>query len=87
MTADLLDAGYAGERDNEVPPTRSIEYRHALKDMGVPARLVIYPDEGRGIRLPDHAAGRRSGSAAISARSSNAPTILSSGPGIMPKSR
>jgi dipeptidyl aminopeptidase/acylaminoacyl peptidase len=41
---------YVGERDIEVPPTQSIEYWHALKDQGVPTSLVIYPDEGHGIR-------------------------------------
>ena len=46
---------YVGERDIEVPPTQSIEWWHALKDQGVPTSLVIYPDEGHGIRQPDHA--------------------------------
>ncbi|MDH7975482.1 S9 family peptidase [Sphingomonas sp. AR_OL41] len=41
---------YVGERDIEVPPTQSIEYWHALKDMGVETSLVIYPEEGHGIR-------------------------------------
>ena len=41
---------YVGERDIEVPPTQSIEYWHGLKDQGVPTSLVIYPDEGHGIR-------------------------------------
>jgi dipeptidyl aminopeptidase/acylaminoacyl peptidase len=41
---------YVGERDIEVPPTQSIEYWHALKDMGVATSLVIYPEEGHGIR-------------------------------------
>ncbi len=41
---------YVGERDIEVPPTQSIEYWHALKDLGVATSLVIYPDEGHGIR-------------------------------------
>jgi dipeptidyl aminopeptidase/acylaminoacyl peptidase len=45
---------YVGERDIEVPPTQSIEWWHALKDMGVPVSLVIYPDEGHGIRAPEH---------------------------------
>ena len=44
---------YVGERDIEVPPTQSIEYWHALKEMGVPTSLVIYPDEGHGIRSPN----------------------------------
>ena len=39
-----------------MPPTQSIEYWHALKAVGVPTALVIYPDEGHGIRGPDHAA-------------------------------
>jgi dipeptidyl aminopeptidase/acylaminoacyl peptidase len=45
---------YVGERDIEVPPTQSIEYWHALKAMNVPTSLVIYPDEGHGIRAPEH---------------------------------
>jgi dipeptidyl aminopeptidase/acylaminoacyl peptidase len=45
---------YVGERDIEVPPTQSIEYWHALKAMNVPVSLVIYPDEGHGIRAPEH---------------------------------
>ncbi|MBW8842247.1 MAG: S9 family peptidase [Sphingomonadales bacterium] len=47
---------YVGERDIEVPPTQSIEYWHALKELGVPTSLVIYPDEGHGIRGLEHAA-------------------------------
>jgi dipeptidyl aminopeptidase/acylaminoacyl peptidase len=45
---------YVGERDIEVPPTQSVEYWHALKAVNVPTSLVIYPDEGHGIRAPDH---------------------------------
>lgn len=47
---------YVGERDIEVPPTQSIEYWHALKALGVPTSLVIYPEEGHGIRDPKNAA-------------------------------
>ncbi|MEG3175972.1 S9 family peptidase [Sphingomonas sp. RB3P16] len=47
---------YVGERDIEVPPTQSIEYWHGLKDMGVPTSLVIYPEEGHGIRGAANAA-------------------------------
>ena len=50
---------YVGERDIEVPPTQSIEYWHALKELGVPTTLMIYPDEGHGIRQPDHIADLR----------------------------
>ena len=46
---------YVGERDIEVPPTQSIEYWHGLKDNGVPTSLVIYPEEGHGIRGPANA--------------------------------
>ena len=50
---------YVGERDIEVPPTQSIEYWHALKELGVPTSLVIYPDEGHAIRAPANAADVR----------------------------
>ncbi len=50
---------YVGERDIEVPPTQSIEYWHALKEMGVPTTLMIYPEEGHGIRQPEHQADLR----------------------------
>ncbi|WP_420137528.1 S9 family peptidase [Sphingomonas sp.] len=50
---------YVGERDIEVPPTQSIEYWHALKEMGVPTSLVIYADEGHRIRDAAHAADVR----------------------------
>lgn len=35
-----------GERDGEAPPPQSFEFWHALKELGVPTRLVVYPDEG-----------------------------------------
>jgi len=50
---------YVGERDIEVPPTQSVEYWHALKDMGVETSLVIYPEEGHGIRNPTNVADVR----------------------------
>ena len=50
---------YVGERDIEVPPTQSIEYWHALKELGVPTSLVIYPDEGHSIRAPANSADVR----------------------------
>jgi len=50
---------YVGERDIEVPPTQSIEYWHALKEMGVPTSLVIYPGEGHRLRDPANAADMR----------------------------
>jgi dipeptidyl aminopeptidase/acylaminoacyl peptidase len=48
-----------GERDIEVPPTQSVEYWNGLKAAGVPTSLIIYPDEGHGIRAPDHVADAR----------------------------
>jgi len=50
---------YVGERDIEVPPTQSIEYWHALKELGVPTSLVIYADEGHAIRNREKAADVR----------------------------
>ena len=35
-----------GDRDGEVPMEQSVEWWHALKGMNVPARLVVYPNEG-----------------------------------------
>ena len=35
-----------GERDGEAPPAQSIEFWHALRELRVPTRLVIYADEG-----------------------------------------
>ena len=47
---------YVGERDVETPPAQSLEFWHGLKAMGVPTELVIYPDEGHGIRDPKNLA-------------------------------
>lgn len=41
-----------GERDAECPAVQSREFWHALKTLKVPTRLVIYPGEGHGFRLP-----------------------------------
>ncbi len=35
-----------GERDAECPSAQSYEFWHALKTLGVPTKLVIYPGEG-----------------------------------------
>ncbi|MGN6122911.1 MAG: alpha/beta hydrolase family protein [Sphingomonas oligoaromativorans] len=42
-----------------MPPTQSVEYWNGLKAMGVATSLVIYPDEGHGIRNPAHVADVR----------------------------
>ena len=36
----------AGERDAECPAPQSYEFWHALRTLGVPTELVIYPGEG-----------------------------------------
>jgi dipeptidyl aminopeptidase/acylaminoacyl peptidase len=43
-----------GERDVEVPASQSYEFFKALKALGVETQLVIYADEGHGLRKPDH---------------------------------
>jgi len=43
-----------GDRDSEVPTPQGYEFWHALKALGVPTELVIYPDEGHGISQPAH---------------------------------
>ena len=42
----------AGDRDAEVPVTQSYEYWHALRDLGIPTELVIYPGEGHLFQKP-----------------------------------
>lgn len=41
-----------GERDSEVPAPQGYEFWHALKTLGVPTQLVIYPNEGHAIGKP-----------------------------------
>ena len=43
-----------GDRDGEVPAPQSREFWHALKTLGVPTQLVIYPNEGHDIMQGDH---------------------------------
>lgn len=45
---------YVGERDVETPAAQSMEFWHGLKAMGVETSLVIYQDEGHGIRQPNN---------------------------------
>ena len=49
---------YVGERDVETPSAQSLEFWHGLRAMNVPTELVIYQDEGHGIRDPKHLADR-----------------------------
>jgi dipeptidyl aminopeptidase/acylaminoacyl peptidase len=41
-----------GDRDGEVPAPQSFEWWHALKTLGVPVKLVVYPNEGHAIARP-----------------------------------
>ena len=43
-----------GERDGECPAPQSREFWHALKELGVPTQLVIYPGEGHMIHDAEH---------------------------------
>jgi dipeptidyl aminopeptidase/acylaminoacyl peptidase len=43
-----------GERDVECPAPQSFEFWRGLKQYGVTSELVVYPDEGHGIRNPAH---------------------------------
>ena len=43
-----------GDRDSEVPTPQGYEFWHALKALGVPTDLVIYPEEGHAIAKPEH---------------------------------
>jgi dipeptidyl aminopeptidase/acylaminoacyl peptidase len=47
---------YVGERDIECPAAQTQEFWHALKTLGVPTAVMIYPGEGHGLRDPEHAA-------------------------------
>jgi len=41
-----------GDRDGEVPMEQSVEWWHALKNLQVPTKLVVYPNEGHAIARP-----------------------------------
>jgi dipeptidyl aminopeptidase/acylaminoacyl peptidase len=45
---------YVGERDIECPAPQTQEFWHALKALGVPTEIMIYPGEGHGLRDPQH---------------------------------
>ncbi len=47
---------WAGEHDIECPPSQTQEFWHALKALGVPPSIMIYPGEGHGLRDPANAA-------------------------------
>jgi dipeptidyl aminopeptidase/acylaminoacyl peptidase len=41
-----------GDRDGEVPMEQSVEWWHALEEMHVPTKLVVYANEGHAIMKP-----------------------------------
>ncbi len=43
-----------GERDAECPASQSYEFWHALKTLGVPTKLIVYPGEGHLFIEPKH---------------------------------
>ncbi len=43
-----------GEGDIECPPPQSHEFWRALRRLGVPSELVVYPDEGHGFARPQN---------------------------------
>src|SRR5438876_138020 len=47
-----------GERDAECPASQSHEFWHALKTLGVPTQLIVYPGEGHLFIKPEHQADR-----------------------------
>lgn len=47
---------YVGERDIECPASQTEEFWHALKALGVPTSVMIYPGEGHGLRDPANTA-------------------------------
>jgi dipeptidyl aminopeptidase/acylaminoacyl peptidase len=42
-----------GDRDEECPAPQSFEFWHALKTLGVPTKLVVYPGEGHRFERPE----------------------------------
>lgn len=42
-----------GQYDAECPAPQSFEFWHALKALGVPTELVVYPDEGHSFQKPE----------------------------------
>jgi dipeptidyl aminopeptidase/acylaminoacyl peptidase len=47
-----------GEHDAECPAPQSYEFWHALRTLGVPTQLIIYPGEGHLFVKPENQAGR-----------------------------
>ena len=41
-----------GEKDKRVPCSQGLEYFHALRSRGVPAKLLMYPEDSHPIDKP-----------------------------------
>jgi dipeptidyl aminopeptidase/acylaminoacyl peptidase len=48
----------AGERDAECPSPQSYEFWHALRTLGVPTQLIVYPGEGHLFMKPENQTDR-----------------------------
>ncbi|HEY1414676.1 MAG TPA: prolyl oligopeptidase family serine peptidase [Caulobacteraceae bacterium] len=46
---------FVGAQDIECPYPQTQEFWHALRDLGVPTFMAVYPGEGHGLRDPSHA--------------------------------
>ena len=51
-TPSLISVGL---RDRATPPGQAMEHFRALREQGVPAELLVYPEEGHGIRATEAA--------------------------------
>src|SRR5205814_9186461 len=47
-----------GEHDAECPAPQSYEFWHALRTLGVPTQLIVYPGEGHMFVKPENQTGR-----------------------------
>ena len=47
-----------GQHDAECPVPQSYEFWHALKTLGVPTRLIVYPGEGHMFVKPENQVDR-----------------------------
>jgi len=43
-----------GENDTDCPPPQSREFWRALKTLGVPTQMLVYPNEAHGFATPEH---------------------------------
>jgi acylaminoacyl-peptidase len=41
-----------GAKDRRVPPSNGMSYAHALRERGVPVRVLLFPDDEHGLAKP-----------------------------------